>query len=221
MIRINLLGVERQRARKATTFLDANQRTALGCILVFGLTASGVGGWYWSLHREAEAVSAQTAAAQQEMVRLQGVLAEVARAEARRAQLQQRVSIIEDLRRGQSVPGQLLDHGSRSMPDLLWLTALDQKADAVSIEGRTTTLVSLADFVGNLGTNALVTKPIDIVNSEVEASGSGTQAPDLIKFSVKAPLTPRTPPRAAGTAAAPGAAGAPGTPVAAAAQAAR
>ena len=81
--------------------------------------------------------------------------------------------------------------------------------------------MSLADFVGNLGTNALVTKPIDIVNSEVEASGSGTQAPDLIKFSVKAPLTPRTPPRAAGTAAAPGAAGAPGTPVAAAAQAAR
>ena len=101
------------------------------------------------------------------------MLAEVKRAEDRRAQLQQRVAIIEELRRGQSVPVQLLDHVSRSMPDLLWLTALDQKSDAVSIEGRTTTLISLADFVGNLGTNKLVAKPIDIVNSQVETSSPG------------------------------------------------
>ena len=120
---------------------------------------------------------------------MQVVLAEVKRAEDRRGQLQQRVAIIEELRRGQSVPVQLLDHVSRSMPDLLWLTALDQKSDAVSIEGRTTTLISLADFVGNLGTNKLVAKPIDIVNSQVESSSPGaTQGTELIKFSVKAPL---------------------------------
>jgi type IV pilus assembly protein PilN len=190
MIRINLLGVERPKARKPTTILDANQRTTFGCVLVFGLTLLGVSAWYWSLSREAARLETEIATAQQEMVRLQAVLEEIKRAEARRTQLQERVKIIGELRRGQSVPVQLLDHISRSVPDMLWLTALDQKADAVSIEGRTTTLISLADFVGNLGTNALVKKPIDILNSEVESSASSKSGVDLIKFSVKAPLMP-------------------------------
>ena len=122
------------------------------------------------------------------------MLAEVKRAEDRRGQLQQRVAIIEELRRGQSVPVQMLDHVSRSMPDLLWLTALEQKADDVTIEGRTTTLISLADFVANLGTNKLVEKPIDIVNSQVgTAQRADAGRAELIKFSVKAPLSKPAP----------------------------
>ena len=187
MIRINLLGVERPKARKATTFLDAGQRITFACCAVFGLTALGIGGWYWSLSHEATSLDTQIAVSQAEVTRLKTVLAEVKRAEDRRAQLQQRVAIIEDLRRGQSVPVQMLDHVSRSLPDMLWLTALEQKEAAVSIEGKTTTLISLADFVGNLGTNKLVEKPIDIVNSEVEKSGSSPDG-ETIKFSVLAPL---------------------------------
>jgi type IV pilus assembly protein PilN len=211
MIRINLLGVERQKSKKSTPAFDASQRATLACVLVFALTAVGIGGWFWSLDRAAAQVRAETAAAQAEMARLQTVMAEVKRAEDRRSQLQERVKIIEELRRGQGVPVQLLDHVSRSLPDMLWLTTLEQKADAVNIEGKTTTLISLADFVGNLGTNALVRKPIDIVNSEVEAAPSDTkQGVDLIKFVVKAPLA-QPPTAGTGTAAAPGAgAAAPG-----------
>jgi type IV pilus assembly protein PilN len=202
MIRINLLGVERQHVRKSTPFLlDPAQRTLFGCSLVLGVTILGLSGWYWHLSRESARLAGEIATAQQEMARLQTVLQEVKRAEERRAQLQQRVEIIQELRRGQSVPVKLLDHVSRSVPDMLWLTTLDQKVDAVSIEGRTTTLVSLADFVANLGTNALVSKPIDIVNSEVEAANSGPRTGDgvdVIKFSVRAPLVPSTPPDAAG-----------------------
>ena len=91
-----------------------------------------------------------------------------ARSKQRRAQLQQRVALIEQLRRGQSVPVQLLDHVSRSLPDMLWLTNLEQKASDVTIEGRSTTLIALSDFVANLGTNTLLKKPIEIVNSQVE-----------------------------------------------------
>lgn len=195
MIRINLLGVERQRVRKSAAVFDAALRTKLACGLVMGLAMAGVGAWYWSLSSEASRLDADLMAARRETTRLRGVLDEVKRAEDRRANLQQRVAVIQDLRDGQAVPVQLLDHVSHSVPDMLWLTALDQKGDAVQIEGRTTTLISLADFVGNLGTNRLVTKPIDIVNSEVEASSSQAKnAVDLIKFSVKAPLTPKAPP---------------------------
>ena len=209
MIRINLLGVERQKARKAGPWLDSNSRAMIACCGVFALTAAGIGGWYWSLTSEAARLQTEIGVAQAEVTRLTAVLAEVRQAEERRAQLQQRVSIIEELRRGQSVPVQMLDHVSRSMPDLLWLTSLEQKDDAVNLEGRTTTLISLADFVANLGTNRLVAKPIDIVNSQVEGPTTADQ-PELIKFSVKAPLAKaETPKPAAPGAATPAVPGAP------------
>jgi Tfp pilus assembly protein PilN len=218
MIRINLLGVGRQKARKASSpIFGAAQRTQALCLLLLVLSMAGIGAWNWSLSQKATRLDAEISAARKETARLKAVLDEVKRAEDRRADLQQRVKVIEDLRMAQAVPVQLLDHVSHSLPDLLWLTALDQKNDAVQIEGRTTTLIALADFVGNLGTNKLVTKPIDIVNSEVVTSSAETNGGvDLIKFTVKAPLTPTTP--AAGQSvepAAPGGRGATPPPAAA------
>jgi type IV pilus assembly protein PilN len=203
MIRINLLGVERQKVRKATPVFDPAQRATFFCIAIFGLTAMGIGAWYWQLSHVASGLTTEIAIAQAETVRLNKVLVEVKRAEERRAQLQQRVAIIEELRRGQSVPVQMLDHVSRSLPDFLWLTAIEQKSDAVNIEGQTTTMISLADFVANLGTSKLVEKPIDIIKGEVESGSSSTSTGqvDLIKFSVKAPLA--APPTAAKAAATP------------------
>ena len=211
MIRINLLGAQRPSVRKTSSFtlLDPSQRATFACCVIFGATALGVGSWYWSLTTKAAALDTEISAARAEVTRLNKVLAEVKRAEDRRGQLQQRVAIIEELRRGQGVPVQMLDHVSRSMPEFLWLTALEQKADDVTIEGRTTTLISLADFVTNLGTNKLVEKPIDIINSQVEQSSGPTQTEELIKFSVKAPLSKPAPAKAPATAAVAGQPGAP------------
>ena len=145
--------------------------------------------------------------AQQESVRLTSVIGEVQKFEARRQQLQQRVVLIEQLRRGQSIPVQLLDHVSRSVPDLLWLTRMNQQGAEVTIEGRSTTLIALSDFVANLGSDDFLKKPIEIVDSQVETvtgapAGSGV---DLIRFTVKAQLaTPATAPTGA-AAPAPGA----------------
>jgi Tfp pilus assembly protein PilN len=112
----------------------------------------------------------------------------------RRTQLQQRVALIEDLRSGQSVPVQLLDHVSRSLPEMLWLTGFEQDGEAVTIEGRSTTLIGLSDFVGNLAANPLLKKPVEIVDSQVENAEAGPNQPasELIKFTVKAQLAPVT-----------------------------
>jgi Tfp pilus assembly protein PilN len=86
---------------------------------------------------------------------------------------------------------QLLDHVSHSLPDMLWLTSLVQNGPELTIQGQSTTLIALSDFVGNLGTNPLLLKPIEIVNSEVDgssnaASRSGQPAVETIRFTVKA-----------------------------------
>ena len=190
MIRINLLGVERKQARKATTTFDIGQKLTVACSLILVAGLLGIGYWYWTLNENSARVDREIAAANAEATRLRTLLTEVQQFEARRGQLTQRVQLIEQLRGGQSVPVQLLDHVSRSLPDMLWLTSMTKNGPELTIQGRSTTLIALSDFVGNLGTNALLMKPIEIVTSEVENT-SGAQVPgqpavETIKFTVKA-----------------------------------
>jgi type IV pilus assembly protein PilN len=191
MIRINLLGGERQKAKSASRFDAGKQLTAM-CGLVVVAALGGIGFWYWSLSHESSALDAQVARLKRESARLDTVLAEVKTFEDRKTTLQQRVALIERLRQGQTVPVQLLDHVSRSLPEMLWLTDLKQEGSFLTIEGRTTTLIGLSDFVGNLGANPVLQKPIEIMDSsaeEVTATKAGAPvAPELIKFRVRAGL---------------------------------
>jgi len=186
MIRINLLGVDRQKIRRAPAF-DIGKRITVACSLVLVLAAAGIGWWYLSLTSEAAQVEAEIEQMQQQVARLRPVITEVAQFEARRAQLQQRVALIEQLRKGQSIPVQLLDQVSRSLPDMLWLTSMQQAGADVTIEGRSNTLMGLSDFVANLGANEFFKKPIEIMDSQID-QGSQQGAPELIKFTVKAQL---------------------------------
>jgi len=193
MIRINLLGVERTKATKAFV-LDAGRRVTILSSLVLVAAVVGIGFWYWWLGQESSRLDAEIAAAQQESARLQTVMAEVAAFEARRDLVQQRVALIEQLRSGQSIPVQILDHVSRSLPDMMWLTSMEQNATTLTIEGMSTTLIALSDFVGNLGTSPLLQRPVEILNSQVTTGGG----PELIEFTVRANINRPQPPAPAG-----------------------
>ena len=204
MIRINLLGVDRQKTRKAAAF-DVGQRLTLACSLILVAAALGIGWWYWSLNEESSRLDQEVAAAQARQLQLASVIADVQKFEARRTQLQQRVALIEQLRLGQSLPVQILDHVSRSLPDTLWLTLLEQTPEGITIEGRSTTVPALTAFVTNLGNSPLLQKPIDIVDAKQDlASSPGQQASvELIRFTVRAQIA-RAPAPAAPGAPAPG-----------------
>ena len=75
------------------------------------------------------------------------MLAQVQKFETRKAQLQQRVTLIEQLRRGQSAPVHVLDEISKSLPDRLWLTEMRQTGTDFTLGGFATSLPSLSDFV--------------------------------------------------------------------------
>ena len=190
MIRINLLGVERKPTKTPISF-DLSQQTPMVCLALLLSATGGTGWWSWSLRQRSLQLDADAAAADREAARLKALRVEVSQFEARSAQLQERVQLIESLRAGQSVPVQLLDHIGRSLPDMLWLTELNQDGGAVTLQGRSTTLISLSDFVRNLGTNALLQKPIEILNSQVEPGETGKDGlatPDLISFTVRVQL---------------------------------
>jgi type IV pilus assembly protein PilN len=191
VIRINLLGTERQKTRARTPVFDVGRQVTLACSLILVLGAAGIGYWYYSLTQESAQVDSELAAAQQEAARLRSLIVEVQQFDQRRTQLNQRVALIEQLRKGQSVPVQMLDLVSRSLPDMLWLTDMTQSGTDVTIQGRSTTLISLSDFVGNLAANDFFKKPVEIVASEVEPATAGTgsgASVDVINFTVRAQL---------------------------------
>jgi type IV pilus assembly protein PilN len=121
-------------------------------------------------------------------VRLRSVILQVQQFEQRRAQLQQRVTLIEQLRRGQTGPVHLLDQISRAVPETMWLVDMKQAGTEVTIEGRCTNLNALSDFVSGLETSNLFERPVEILDSQVLVTGAG--APELIRFSVRARLKP-------------------------------
>ena len=187
MIRINLLAVDRERAKRRAKF-QIGQKVTVGCSLILVATALLVGWWYWSLLNESRALDQRIADAQKESARLQSLIQQVQQFEQRRAQLQQRVTLIEQLRKGQSGPVHLLDQVSRSLPDTMWLIELKQNGNDITIDGRCTTLTALSDFVANLESSRYFELPVEIVDSQVEP-GTPT-ASELIKFSVKAKFAP-------------------------------
>jgi type IV pilus assembly protein PilN len=188
MIRINLLAIEKARPVRRRVTTEAGQKIAVASTLVLVLAGLFVAWWYWTLQEEAAQLATEIAAAEQETARLRTIIVQVQQFEQRKSQLQQRVSLIEQLRKGQGGPVHMLDEISRSLPDMLWLTDLEQKGAEVTIGGRCVALTSLSDFVANLENSGWFARPVEIVDSQVErASGADV---DLIRFTVKAQFAP-------------------------------
>ena len=166
MIRINLLAVDRERTKRAS-LIPAGQRVTIAASLIVLGTFLFVGWWFWSLHQASARVDEDLAKGEREMQQLRSVLAQVQKFEASKAQLQQRVTLIEQLRRGQSGPVHILDEILKAVPDRLWLTDLTQKGDDIVLAGMTTSFTGLSDFVANLESSKWFKKPIDIVDSQV------------------------------------------------------
>lgn len=186
MIRINLLAAEREKQpRKAASLgFDIGQKVTLVCSLILVATALGVGWWWWMLDRESARLTSEIAAAERETARLKTILTQVAQFESQKQQLQQRVSLIEELRKGQAGPVHLVDQLSRAMPEMLWLTSLSQDGGEITVDGRCTTLTALSDFVSNLERSGYFRRPVEILDSQVEqVTGSSAE---LIKFQLKA-----------------------------------
>jgi type IV pilus assembly protein PilN len=183
LIKINLLTVDRERAKRKAKF-EIGQKVTVACSLILVVSALVVGWWFWSLQRASADLDQQIVDAEQETQRLQSVIQQVAQFEAQRSQLQQRVTLIEDLRKGQTGPVHLLDEISRALPEAMWLIDLRQAGNEVTVEGRCTSLNSLSDFVSALESSNVFERPVEILDSRVEAATSG--APELIRFSVRA-----------------------------------
>jgi len=184
MIRINLIAGERKAVVKRTGGFQTAQKITVACSAVLIVAALFVGWRYWAIQQESTELNLEIGSARQETARLRTIIQQVQGFEQQKAQLQERVALIEQLRKSQSGPVHMLDQISRALPPALWLTQLKQTDDSVVIEGRCTALTGLSDFVSNLEASGYFKKSIEIVSSQTEVIP--VPPGQLVKFSIKA-----------------------------------
>jgi type IV pilus assembly protein PilN len=154
MIKINLLSEGKRptavRKAKSTALLqgkDVGQYLIL-IGLVVGVIASGV--YWWQLKGQVEDQQEQIAAAQAEVDALGAVIKEVEEYKAKKAELERKIGIINDLKANQRGPVRVMDYISKGLPELLWLDRMTMNATTIEIEGRAFNTNAVATFIENM-----------------------------------------------------------------------
>ena len=151
MIRINLLGRSRPKATRPTVPLEATLQYVL---LVIALVVSGgaLYGHYLLLDRENTKIAAHIQKQMGEKARLEQLKTQVDNFEKQKAVLQQRIGVIEGLQRNRTGGQELLEAiaNTVSRTDTLWLTSVDRKGDALTINGSAGSINAVANYITQL-----------------------------------------------------------------------
>ena len=155
MIKINLLSEGKRptavrKTRKAAISLEGKEigQWLLVTGIVIGILA--VAAYWWTLRQRQEEVQSEVAAAEAEVERLASVIKEVEDYKQKKAELERKIGIINDLKANQRGPVRVMDYVSRALPELLWLDRVRMEASLIEIEGRAFNTNAVATFIENL-----------------------------------------------------------------------
>jgi type IV pilus assembly protein PilN len=187
VIRVNLLATPVGAAPKQD-WLPREQRSAAVGLTILVATGIGVFGWWWYLRHERKDLDVKISTQQTELTRLKSVATLVDRATGRKAELTERLGLIDRLRSVMKGPVGILETVSGSVPDGLWLVELKQTGSMVQIEGRALSLTSVTDFTEQMQNSGMFKRPVEIVTTTTEAA----EDTSVIRFIVKGESTAAT-----------------------------
>jgi type IV pilus assembly protein PilN len=176
MIKINLLA-EAKPAKKKRGVAALGAAGRLNVLLLFGVLAIGLLAilvQWWVLRSRIKEMDEKIRVAQAEVTRLESVLKEVKDFEDKKARLQRKVDLINQLKANQKGPVRLMDEVSRALPDLLWIERMEYKGSFIGLEGKALNPNAVANFLENLKRVSAFQEPK--VEKIQAASGSGGTA---------------------------------------------
>lgn len=174
MIRINLLSEGRRPvvARRAKATLGDQDPALFWVIGGFLLGALIAGGMWWVERSNIKEIDASIARAQREVDELAEIIKKVEDFKSKKTDLENKIAVIQDLKRKQKGPVQVMDNVSRAMPDLLWLNSLRMTGNNVNIRGQALNTAAVAGFIGNLNSVPEFKEPD---TKDVKATGSSLE----------------------------------------------
>jgi type IV pilus assembly protein PilN len=190
MIRINLLGQNRPKAARRTADTGAALPLvfiAAGFLLGFLFLFYFYHSWQAQLADENKRIKTLTA----QKTELEQIKLQVEAFEKQKQVLQQRVSTIEQLQRDRTGGQELLDEiaNTVSRSENLWLTTMSKKGSAVTLEGASASLNSVANFITALKRSGYFQK-IEIREAKQDDKSGAVQT---YLFSINAEIVPNGP----------------------------
>lgn len=206
MIRVNLLGEAKKKKRAAMpaiTLAPAGGGLILGLLLGVMVVAAAVQWYRYSgLVNQGLELDTQIADLQRERAELAQVQSQYDTFSKRKELLTARINVIEQLKAQQAGPVVLLSTLANSVTaqDMLWLTAMEKKADKLTLNGTALSMKAVADLMTQLQ-NSRRFKSVDLKETSQD---TGQRDVETFRFALDLEIEPPAPPAGA-AAPAPGA----------------
>ena len=167
MIRVNLLAGG-PGAAQPKIVIPAEQRSSLmglGMLMITGLL---VGGWWYYISYQRASTEEGISKAEGRIEQLKDAMKLLEAARTQKAELQERLSVIDRLRAAKHAPVKMLQLLNTSLPDGLWLLEVKQSAAFVQIEGRAMSQTAVSDFAKTLQDSGFFKMPVEIITTLME-----------------------------------------------------
>jgi type IV pilus assembly protein PilN len=92
--------------------------------------------------------------------RLKSIIEEVKGYEDKKKNLEDKITLINNLKTNQKGPVRLMDEISKALPDLVWLTAFDVSGDQITMRGKTLSPPAVATYLENLKRSPFFAEPV-------------------------------------------------------------
>jgi Tfp pilus assembly protein PilN len=167
MIRVNLL-VGGPGAAQPTVVIPPEQRTSLMGLGMLLVTGAMVGAWWYYIGYQRAGAEEGIAKAEARIEQLKDAMKVLEAARTQKAELQERLAVIDRLRAAKHAPVKMLQLFNTLLPDGLWLLEVKQTAVAVQLEGRAMSQTAVSDFAKALQDSGFFKMPVEIVTTLME-----------------------------------------------------
>ncbi len=167
MIEINLLTPHRSKKIKRKVEIQS-QLIIVVVVCVITLVICGL---VWSqLNEKVTVLQSEASGLSSELDQLKMKVAEVKNYERDKKVVQERIKVIDQLRKNQSVPVHLLDEISKSLPSRAWIVSLSEQRGKIELSGKAITNNEIVEFIDNLKRSSFF-KNVQILESRRGSEG--------------------------------------------------
>jgi type IV pilus assembly protein PilN len=178
MIHINLLPV-----REARRAADLRQQL-MQLVLVLLLVGGGIGFVHSNMNKKIATANARVVQMQRDIDQFKPQLEQVAAFRKKKAQLEKKIDVIDELDRARSGPVRVMSELAARTPARLWLTSVKTSGSTIMMKGSSLDNELVAVFLRGLGDSTLF-KNVDLDGTRLESGGGSLK---LVQFGVRAEI---------------------------------
>ena len=178
MIHINLLPV-----REARRAADVRQQV-MQLVLVVLLVGGAIGFIHSNMNQRIQTARARVVQMQRDIDQFKPQLEQVAAFRKKKAKLEKKIDVIEELDRARSGPVRMMSELAARTPERLWLTSIKTTGSTIVMKGSSLDNELVAVFLRGLG-DSEVFKDVDLDGTRLVSGGGKLK---LVSFGVRAEL---------------------------------